>query len=168
MAYSGRLLYHQACASIIITPPPAFLMHTTHLMRPLFSSSLPLSHLPPTYPSAFTNITWPRSFPPSKGNVVFVSPDWSDLEQTVSYLRTHPAMAKSIAQRQRELMVEAGYLSPAAEVCYWRALIRGWSRVANPKEDGEGGWGKWSDEGIEKEEGMRWETFTLMRKTNWD
>jgi hypothetical protein len=48
-----------------------------------------------------------------------------------------------------------GYLSPAAENCYWRALINGWSQVAKTDSDE-----KW-DEGEE----IRWETFSLTGKT---
>ncbi|RAL62148.1 hypothetical protein DID88_002632 [Monilinia fructigena] len=36
ITYSGRLLFHQACASIILTPPPTYLLHNTHFMRPIF------------------------------------------------------------------------------------------------------------------------------------
>jgi len=166
--YSGRLHYHQACASIILTPPPTFLLHTTHLMRPLFSSSLHFADSEPPYdstttppPSAYplpsTNITWPMSFHPYLANVVFVRPDWSDLEETISYLRKNPELARSIAQRQREVMVNGGYLSEAAEACYWRGLIKAWSEMARVNET-EKPWG----------EGMRWETFSLLGKTKYD
>lgn len=51
-----------------------------------------------------------------------------------------------------------GYLSEAAEACYWRALINGWSKVARTE-----GNEKW-DEANE----IRWETFSLTGKTEWD
>jgi hypothetical protein len=50
-----------------------------------------------------------------------------------------------------------GYLSPAAESCYWRALISGWGKVARTVSDE-----KWN-EGEE----IRWETFTLTGQTQW-
>lgn len=160
--YSGRLPYHQACASIILTPPPTFLLHTTHLLRPLFSSVLLSGSHPskPTkppsnsYPLPATAKTWPLSYPPDDANIVFVRPDWSDLEATLKWLRDHPAIAAGIARRQRSLTVEKGYLSEAAEACYWRSMIRAWSRTARI----EGDWG----------EGMRWETFSLLGKTTFD
>ena len=82
--------------------------------------------------------------------MVFVSPDWSDLEATIQWLEDHPAVAEGIARRQRELFNDRGYLSPAAETCYWRALIKGWNQVAQP--EGE----EW-----EENEAVTWETFTL-------
>jgi hypothetical protein len=64
-----------------------------------------------------------------------VAPDWSDLESVVGWLENHPRVAEDIAKRQRDLFVGGGYLSPAAKVCHWRALIRGWSKVVEI-EDG--------------------------------
>ncbi len=55
--------------------------------------------------------------------------------------------------------------SPAAEACYWRALIRGWHRVARPVEDM---WGDSDSEGPENGEGVRFETFSLTGKVQWD
>lgn len=108
---------------------------------------------------------WHRPFGPSEANIIFVAPDWSDLEATISYLEAHPDIAKDIAQRQRKMMVDDGFLSPASETCYWRALIRAWSSVARTDVDEK--WGKWDDEGPESGEGMRWETFSLTGKLKW-
>lgn len=69
------------------------------------------------------------------------------------YLEAHQDVAQGIAQRQRATFVKAGYLSPASEVCYWRALIRGWNSVAKIKEE------DWKD--TDGGDGMRWETFSL-------
>jgi hypothetical protein len=97
-------------------------MHNNTLAAPtilLFYLSSPPQQHDPSLPPAGRKPT-----PPSQANIVFIAPDWSDLESTVSWLRTHPAIAEGIAERQREV-VEKGYLSEASEVCYWRALIRG-------------------------------------------
>jgi hypothetical protein len=94
-----------------------------------------------------------------------VEPDWTDLEQTVEWLQAHPAIAEGIARRQRQMVVDAGYLSPASETCYWRSLIKAWSSVARIDEDV---WGRWDDEGPKKGEGVRWETYSLRDKPNWD
>jgi len=82
----------------------------------------------------------------------------------ITYLRANPAIADGIAQRQRELYVNGGYLSMAAETCYWRGLFHGWSGVAMiPAEAEEGSWGNSTEI-----KGMRWETFALTGKTSWD
>ncbi|KFY87769.1 hypothetical protein V500_06777, partial [Pseudogymnoascus sp. VKM F-4518 (FW-2643)] len=65
VTYSGRLAFHQACASVLITPPPTFLQHTTHLLRPLYS---------PTLPSPAPHPEWP-SYPAQEANIIFVQPD---------------------------------------------------------------------------------------------
>lgn len=80
------------------------------------------------------------------------------LEATVMWLRENPGVAEGIAHRQRE-GVEKGYLSEAAEVCYWRGLIRGWSSVVRLDDP------KWKEEGGE---GVRWETFALTGSTGWE
>jgi hypothetical protein len=133
-------------------------------MRPLFSSVLLSTHQSSTprpppisaYPLPATQHTWPLSYPPHLANTIFVKPDWSDLEETITYLRQNPDIGMSIATAQRELMVGGGYLSEAADTCYWRALIRGWNRTV--AIDGR----EW------EAAGMRWETFSLLGKATWD
>ncbi len=85
----------------------------------------------------------------------------------MKWLRAHPDIAMGIAKRQREMIHDAGYLSPAAEACYWRSLINGWSQVVKPIEST---WGKMDVEGLENGEGIRYETFALMGATTyrWD
>jgi hypothetical protein len=140
-------------------------MHTTHLLRPLFSSTLPLSTSPYSLPfthQPVPNSRWPKSYPPSQANIIFISPDWSDLEATITWLRSNSAIAEGIAEGQREV-VKRGYLSEASEVCYWRSLVRGWSSVARVDEEE---WGSWDDEGRDVR-GVRWEEFSLTQKA-WD
>ncbi len=91
---------------------------------------------------------------PREANAVFVAPDWSDLEDTIRWLEEHPGVAEGIASRQRELFANRGYLSPAAEVCYWRALIKAWSKVARTDVDA------WPEE----QEGIGWEEFATGRE----
>jgi hypothetical protein len=132
-------------------------------MRPLFSAILlstshrpsePISPPSTSYPLPATNTTWPLSYPPHLANIIFVKPDWSDLEDTILYLRRNPDIGKRIAEKQREMYVGGGYLSEASEACYWRSLIRGWSSMVRFNES-------------EWEEGMRWETFSLLGKTTY-
>ena len=154
ITYSGRLPFHQACESVLITPPLTYLLHTTHLMRPVFSSSIlrPKKPLP-------KNPRWPHSYPVSEANVVFVDSEWNDLEATIQWLKANDKIARNIARRQRVGLVDNGYLSEAAEVCYWRGLIRAWASVAKPSDK------EWSVGGGK---GMRWETFSLLGKMHWD
>ncbi|QSZ32469.1 hypothetical protein DSL72_002043 [Monilinia vaccinii-corymbosi] len=106
---------------------------------------------------------WPQTYGPSEANIIFVKPDWSDLEETILYLRKHPEIATAIAKRQRAHFTK--YLSPASETCYWRALVRGWSKVAEPYYE-DPGWARWDAEGVENGEGMRWETLSLLGKVS--
>ncbi|OCL01750.1 hypothetical protein AOQ84DRAFT_306094 [Glonium stellatum] len=159
VTYSGRLHYHQACASIILTPPFNYIQHTGHLIRPVSSSSLLSSTNARPSVESDGGLASSSSYIPADANIVFVAPDWSDLKATITYLRAQPEIAKSIAQRQRQLMVGKGYLSPAAEVCYWRALISGWSTVTmidKTHEELSSGSGA-----------MRWESFNLRGQLEW-
>ena len=94
--------------------------------------------------------------------MIFVANDWSNLESTIEWLEANPEAAERIAANQRELMVGKGYLSSAAEMCYWRALIFEWAKHVRPKLQGDKAWGKW------EEEGVRWETYALTGKVGWD
>ncbi|KAI1130127.1 hypothetical protein F5Y10DRAFT_136863 [Nemania abortiva] len=219
VTYSGRFQFHTLCASVVLTPPVAWMQHLTHLLRPVFSYTLdpaspdssssssssslssssassrlpslksvfsflffpssstesrqqqqqqkqikpsglprhpidlgPRESPPPLlpYPAPWVRSAWPTEHDPFSANIVFVAPDWSDLEATVAWLETHPRIAEGIARRQRALFEDGGYFSPAAEMCYWRGLIRGWSEVVRV------------DEGAFDElEGVTWEEFSL-------
>lgn len=153
VTYSGRFQFLQMCESVVITPPLGWMQHTTHLVKPLFSHSLPSSGREKWTPSEATNRAWPTNYGPEseEANIVFVAPDWSDLKETVVWLEAHPDVAAGIARRQRETFVEGGYHSPAAETCYWRALIRGWNQVVRIDE------GVLADMG----EGQTFEAFVL-------
>ncbi|KAL1895921.1 hypothetical protein Sste5346_005020 [Sporothrix stenoceras] len=133
ITYSGRLQFLQMCNSVLLTPPMAWLQHTSHLVKPLFSSYLLPDNggkSPSWMPSDGVQSAWPVHYTANEANAVFVAPDWSDLQATVAWLERHPDVAQGIARRQQALFVDGGYFSPAAETCYWRALVRGWSTVA--------------------------------------
>jgi hypothetical protein len=116
-------------------------------MRPLHTSTPPVSN-----PSTHSTVTADRwtSYLASEANIVFVVSNWEDLEETIAYLRANPDVAKRIAKRQRRLITDIGYLSPAAEACYWRALMRGWASVV--RTEGVEGWvkgsGGWKGRGL--------------------
>ncbi len=124
VAYSGRFQFLQMCASVVLTPSIQWVQHTTHLIRPVFAADIPeLSNK--QNPAAIAareraRRAWPVSYRPDEANIVFVAPDWSDLEDVIAWLEDHPKVAQGIASRQRETFVGRGYFSPAAEVCYWR------------------------------------------------
>ncbi|KAJ4289679.1 hypothetical protein N0V90_011008 [Kalmusia sp. IMI 367209] len=159
VTYSGRLPYHQACESVLITPPLTYLTHTAWVMRPILANDLlnafdrarPLPKLrvddSPPQPLLPTVRDWRAA------NAIYISPKFSDLEEVVMFLRGHPEVARRIARNQREAAVKAGYLSGAAETCYWRALVRTWasSTVASNNWAGE--------------EGERFETWMLRQVT---
>ncbi|KAI0390257.1 hypothetical protein F5Y17DRAFT_469058 [Xylariaceae sp. FL0594] len=173
VTYSGRFQFHTLCASVVVTPPVAWSQHLTHLLRPVFTSSLNLprtplnlnlsSHPEPEnqqlspYPAPWVRKAWPKSYDPEseEANIVFVAPDWSDLEPAIAWLESHPRIAESIARRQRALFHDGGYLSPAAESCYWRGLIRGWSEVVRYSDDPDD---ERSFAGLEE---VTWEEFSL-------
>ncbi|KAI3342462.1 hypothetical protein F4824DRAFT_204128 [Ustulina deusta] len=221
VTYSGRFQFHNLCASVVLTPPVAWIQHVTHLLRPVFSYTLDpaaadsFSSSPPSssssssssstsrlslrsllssffpsavepqqwmqedgskteetsgglprrpidlgdrekppplapYPAQWVRGAWPTEHDASEANIVFVAPDWSDLEATVAWLEAHPRIAEGIARRQRALFEDGGYFSPAAEKCYWRGLIRGWSEVVRVDE------GAFDD--LDE---MTWEEFSL-------
>ncbi|KAI8949438.1 glycosyl transferase family 90-domain-containing protein [Xylaria longipes] len=151
VTYSGRLPFLQMCRSVLLTPPIAWRQHMTHLVRPLFSSDLVPGATHEWALSSGVRKAWPTHYSPAEANAVFVAPDWSDLGDTIAWLEAHPDIAEGIAQRQRGLFVGRGYISPAMETCYWRALIRGWSSVV--RLEGEG----WDDS-----VGVIWEEFSLV------
>ncbi|GKT45134.1 uncharacterized protein ColSpa_05315 [Colletotrichum spaethianum] len=168
VSYSGRLQFHQLCESVLLSPPIEWMQHTTHLIKPVYSSVLLGQHQKTNangaattkpqsgYPSARARETWPATVGPGEANAVFVNPDWSDLEATIGWLEDNAEVARGIARRQRALFFERGYLSPAAEVCYWRALIRGWSQVVRTNDAIQKNGGSVSfEEFVTKTEGVR-------------
>ncbi|ERS98676.1 hypothetical protein HMPREF1624_05463 [Sporothrix schenckii ATCC 58251] len=158
ITYSGRFQFHQLCGSVVLTAPLAWMQHTTHLVRPLYASDVlgggggdanDDRRGATTTPDE--EKAWPHA-PPDAANIVFVAPDWSNLGAMVQWLEDHPAVAEGIARRQRSLFASGphgrGYLSPAAEVCYWRALLAGWRQVVQYNDTEVG-------------EGVPWELFSL-------
>jgi hypothetical protein len=63
-------------------------------------------------------------------NYVEVAPDFSDLQGKIEYLIDHPAVAERIANNSRATFRDR-YLTPAAEACFWRALIRQYASVCD-------------------------------------
>ncbi len=73
----------QMCASVTITPPIQWLQHTTHLVRPVFANDLwgERDDVLRNEVRERARRAWPVAYPPDEANIVFVAPDWSDLEK---------------------------------------------------------------------------------------
>ena len=62
-------------------------------------------------------------------NYIPVQKDFSDLGKQVQYFLEHPGQAQRIADNAVATF-RSRYTSLAAEACYWRRMIHGWSQVA--------------------------------------
>ena len=100
-SYSGALKYRQLCRSVIVSHKLQWIQHYHYLFK-----------------SSGTN-----------QNMVEVERDFSDLDAAMRDLLAHPEKAKRIADNSVQVFRER-YLTPAAEACYWRALIKAWDEVS--------------------------------------
>lgn len=62
-------------------------------------------------------------------NFVEVEEDFSDLEEKITELLDDPKRAEQIALNGVKTFRDR-YLTPAAQACYWRELLRGWGGVS--------------------------------------
>lgn len=132
-SYSGRLKFLQNCRSVILMHKSDWLTHHTHLMQ--------------------------ESGPDQ--NYVKIETDLDDLEDQILALQQHDAEAQRIADNNVRIFRER-YLTPAAEVCYWRRLFHSWSEVSFEPELFE------SVNGMRKQRGVSFESYALMQKLEWD
>ncbi|KAJ6186629.1 hypothetical protein N7519_007930 [Penicillium mononematosum] len=63
-------------------------------------------------------------------NYIEVDRDWSDLSRKIDYLIDNPEIAERIANNAVRTFRDR-YLTPAAESCYWRQLIRQYSAACD-------------------------------------
>jgi hypothetical protein len=89
-------------------------------------------------------------------NMVVVNDDWSDLDERIRWLQAHPEEAERIAENNVRTFRDQ-YMAAGAETCYWRELFRVWASVTKDIGEPKG-----------KELGVRWESFLLMGKLEWD
>ncbi|KAK8216892.1 hypothetical protein M8818_001855 [Zalaria obscura] len=66
-------------------------------------------------------------------NVVSVERDFSDLEDKVRYLNTHPERARRIVDNSVAIFRDR-YLTPAAQACYYREMVRSWAKLSDTRE----------------------------------
>lgn len=161
VTYSGRLPYHQACESVLISAPLTYLTHTAWLMKPIMAGDLIVAFAKgggddtaPQVGEGNGREGVPLPLLQAVGdwrdaNAIYVSPKFEDLEGVIMLLRARPDVARRIARNQRETVVERGYLGAAAEACYLRALVKAWAASTVAGEE-------W-----EKETGERYETWLL-------
>ena len=139
-SYSGRLKYLQNCRSVIFAPKMEWIQHYTPLM---------LNH-------------------GKHQNFMEVARDLSDLESAVLQLRKDEKKALRIANNNIKMFRER-YLSPAAQACYWRALIRGWAEVSfepSPWMETMGNGTAGSSRRVWR--GVSLESYVLERRMEWD
>lgn len=86
-------------------------------------------------------------------NFVEVEEDFSDLEEKVVGLLADPARAEQISLNGVHTFRDR-YLTPAAQACYWRELIKGWAGVSFAPA-------AWEDNGEDERRirGVPFETF---------
>lgn len=67
-----------------------------------------------------------RADPATKQNYIAVRNDFSDLEEKIKHYLARPALAERVAKTSAATFRDR-YLTPAAEACYWRRMIRSWA-----------------------------------------
>lgn len=146
---SGRLKYLLNCHSIILSHELHWIEHFHHLLQ----SSGP------------------------DQNFIELRRDFSDLAKTMDTFLHPPTLqskGQSIADNVRRTFRQR-YLTPAAEACYWRALIRGWASVQGftPQrwvevtvEDWHVGSG--GKKTKKQARGVPFEAYSVMEATEWN
>ncbi|KAL9079293.1 MAG: hypothetical protein Q9157_001816 [Trypethelium eluteriae] len=100
-SWSGRLRYLQNCNSAVIVHNPLnWIAHYYPVMESEGSSQ----------------------------NYIPVRNDWTDLDEKMQYYLSHSDEAESIAAEGARVFRDR-YLTPAAEACYWRKLVREYAKA---------------------------------------
>lgn len=133
ISYSARLQNLQNCKSVVVAHKLKWIQHHHHLMI--------------------------KDGP--EQNFVEVAGNFSGLDEAMVDLVANDEKALRIAENSVKTFRD-WYLTPAAETCYWRKLIRGWASVSfEPKFfAGNGKSSKWR--------GLPVESFFLEREMDWD
>lgn len=133
VSYSGRLKYLQNCRSVVIAHQLEWIQHH----HPLLRSSGP------------------------EQNYVEVDRSWKTLEATIKHLRDNQKEAEQIADRMVTTFRDR-YLTPAAETCYWRKLIRSWAEVSFEPDMWE------RKDGKRRLRGLPVESYFIERRLDWE
>ncbi|KDN52678.1 hypothetical protein K437DRAFT_220061 [Tilletiaria anomala UBC 951] len=120
--YSGRLRYLQNCKTVIITHPPRWIQHWTHLYNADWNSP-------------DQNIVYvPKATGNGKGVLVhdgdkeYFDRTWERLPDVMDALLKDDDKAHRIAENQWNYFRNR-YVSPASAACYWRKAIKGFGKV---------------------------------------
>ena len=92
-------------------------------------------------------------------NFVQVERDWTDLPHKIQELIDNPIKARMIADNNVDVFRER-YLTPAADACYWRALLQGWTTASTQITE------TMSDPTDVSNKGIRYESFLLLDPSN--
>lgn len=142
VSYSSRLQNLQNCRSVIVAHQMSFVQHHSHLMQKSGDGQ----------------------------NYVEVKEDWTDLDATMQALIERDGTEEgrkaneAIAENNIKTFKER-YITPAAETCYWRRLIRRWAEVSPEPEffkKGEKG-----EHGDKVWRGIPVENYLLERRMDW-
>lgn len=92
-----------------------------------------------------------------EANYVSVERDFSDLSRKMEFLIDHPETAQRIADNAVKMFRDR-YLTPAAESCYWRELVKKYASVSGfePVVYGE------DEDGKKKARGRKFEDWVLV------
>lgn len=99
-SWSGRMKYLLQCDSVPVVHEREWAGHYYHLLRDKGENQ----------------------------NFVLVKRDFSDLEKKMKHYLAHEDEAQRISDNAMATFRDR-YLTPAAQACYWRRLIKGWSEV---------------------------------------
>lgn len=144
--YSGRLKYLLNCHSVLLSHELNWIEHFHHLLKPSGKDQ----------------------------NYIQTKRDFSDLPKKMRSLLkpANTQKAQHIADNARKMFRER-YLTPAAEACYWRALIRGWAEVQGFEVQG------WEEKETKdrrtgktkvkrRMRGAPFESYVIMEEVDWE
>lgn len=144
--YSGRLKFLLNCHSVLLSHQLRWIEHFHHLLRPSGPAQ----------------------------NYVLTKRDFSDLPKKMrSLLKPSNFLStRKIADNARATFRER-YLTPAAEACYWRSLIRAWAGVQTFEVQG------WKEKMVEDPttgrmkvkrtmRGAPFEAYAIMEEVEWE
>jgi hypothetical protein len=142
--YSGRLKFLLNCHSILFSHKLDWIENYHHLMQSTGGDQ----------------------------NYVQVERDYSDLARKITRLLDPAEVERTqlIADNARRIFHER-YLTPAAEACYWRALIRGWAKMQDfePQFWMEVSWGEGEERKVQrKPRGVPFEAYAIMEEVEWE
>ena len=100
-------------------------------------------------------------------NFVQVRRDFSDLEEKMEHLLSHPEEAANIARNSINIFRDK-YLTPAAQACYWRKLVRGYGSVSFKPELYVKETDKESGKTTVRPKAMDFETYVILRRLSYE